>query len=873
YQMTVPANSASTNGQSEEMDIDQENGNPAKKQKLMSKEDLEKVMNDIEKYSLVVDDKWYLVSLKWWRKVEKVMEDGFIEDITPIDNTNITNRGQTGAYYLSPSLVEKMDFIPVPEKSFETLVDSFGVADEKRDVIERVVIKDKLRGNILEIYPKVVHVVLARDRAKKVTIFLRNDTVGTLRKRALDELGVDASLDRIRFYVEHGDKLEWLRDIKDDDDVSTLFSSEPTITVDVLDEAGKGFIQPRSSFDSSATHLLARISRLSLNFLWWLFPAHSFITFLIHKYIYTSWNKARSLPYLYSYESNEDSWSPPRYTRGVCGLSNLGNTCFMASAVQCLSNAPEITEYFLSDQYQADINESNPLGTEGHLALVYGDLMKSMWSGRQESIVPRTFKSVIGKFAPRFSGYAQQDSQELLAFLLDGLHEDLNRIRKKPYVEERDPPEGMGEKEIAEEAWENYKKRNDSIIVDKVHGQLKSTLVCPVCSKVSIKFDPFCFLSVPVPAREHIFRIKIVVMFNPHKKWAKFSMGVTRSTTVAEVTKLINEALDDKVELVMFTTDPSMKPRPLDGSQSICGEGRNKYDTVYAWQVALPLEGNEIVMAHTMGEHKSKTLPIMFTIPSNSSEELVKEFIHKEVIPFVKQEFMKEMEDEKENEKSGEEEKEGRKDKCEFELGEKEGGRWNVNLSFEDPSLLEDNKGVGLIEREKSVPEPRHDVELIDCINLFTKEEQLAEQDSWYCPQCKEHVRAMKKLDIWKLPQILIVHLKRFQYSRWSREKIDTQVSIPGTDFHLRDILANDSHEDAIYDLQAVSHHSGGLGGGHYTATARNGDTWYYFNDAHVSKTTPPYGSPSTSPYLLVYRRREAPILHSDENLEMETED
>lgn len=44
----------------------------------------------------------------------------------------------------------------------------------------------------------------------------------------------------------------------------------------------------------------------------------------------------------------------------------------------------------------------------------------------------------VGKFAPQFSGYQQQDSQELLAFLLDGLHEDLNRIKKKPYVEIQD---------------------------------------------------------------------------------------------------------------------------------------------------------------------------------------------------------------------------------------------------------------------------------------------------------------------------------------------------------------------------------------------------------------------------------------------------
>lgn len=44
----------------------------------------------------------------------------------------------------------------------------------------------------------------------------------------------------------------------------------------------------------------------------------------------------------------------------------------------------------------------------------------------------------MGRFAPQFSGYQQQDSQELLAFLLDGLHEDLNRVKKKPYLELKD---------------------------------------------------------------------------------------------------------------------------------------------------------------------------------------------------------------------------------------------------------------------------------------------------------------------------------------------------------------------------------------------------------------------------------------------------
>lgn len=64
----------------------------------------------------------------------------------------------------------------------------------------------------------------------------------------------------------------------------------------------------------------------------------------------------------------------------------------------------------------------------------YHDFLEELWSSAG-SFAPRDMKSTIGKFAPQFSGYQQHDSQELLAFLLDGLHEDLNRVKQKPYVE------------------------------------------------------------------------------------------------------------------------------------------------------------------------------------------------------------------------------------------------------------------------------------------------------------------------------------------------------------------------------------------------------------------------------------------------------
>ena len=84
-------------------------------------------------------------------------------------------------------------------------------------------------------------------------------------------------------------------------------------------------------------------------------------------------------------------------------------------------------------------------------------------------MAPTAFKAKVAKFAPQFQGYAQQDGQELLAFLLDGLHEDLNRILVKPYVQESEA-DGRTDEQMAAEAWANYRRRNDSVVVDHLQA-------------------------------------------------------------------------------------------------------------------------------------------------------------------------------------------------------------------------------------------------------------------------------------------------------------------------------------------------------------------------------------------------------------------
>uniref|UniRef100_H2ZLN0 ubiquitinyl hydrolase 1 n=2 Tax=Ciona savignyi TaxID=51511 RepID=H2ZLN0_CIOSA len=236
---------------------------------------------------------------------------------------------------------------------------------------------------------------------------------------------------------------------------------------------------------------------------------------------------------------------------GATGLSNLGNTCFMNSGLQCISNTRPLTKYFLENKHLYELNRTNPLGMKGHIAKRYCDLTQELWSGSSKTVAPLKLRWTISKYAPRFNGFSQHDSQELLAFLLDGLHEDLNRVQTKPYVELKDS-DGRPDEEVAQEAWENHLARNQSIIVDLFHGQIRSRVRCLQCSTLSIRFDPFTFLSLPLPMDNSMYLDVIVIRLNEEIP-VRYGLRLNMDDTFAEVRKHLADKCKISMDAVLLT--------------------------------------------------------------------------------------------------------------------------------------------------------------------------------------------------------------------------------------------------------------------------------------------------------------------------------
>uniref|UniRef100_A0A8D3CUL7 Ubiquitin carboxyl-terminal hydrolase n=1 Tax=Scophthalmus maximus TaxID=52904 RepID=A0A8D3CUL7_SCOMX len=833
-------------------------------------------------------DTWYLVDSHWFKQWKKYV--GFdswdkyqMGDQNvypgPVDNSGLLRDGDVLA--IKEHLIDELDYILVPTEGWNKLVSWYALSEGQEPIARKVVEQGMFVKHCkVEVY--LTELKLCEDSNMDNVItrrFSKADTIDMIEKEMRKLFSIPDERETRLWNRYMSNTFEPLNKPDSTIQDAGLYQGQ----VLVIEQKNEDGSWPRGSTLDAVDQLPPPS------------PSHFSSVSLSPLYCPVK-NSSYSLPSYHPYSNSYDYSEQGRQSErsGLCGLSNLGNTCFMNSAVQCLSNIPPLTEFFLKDKYTDELNEDNPLGMKGEIARAYAELIKQLWSGKFSYVTPRPFKTQVGRFAPQFSGYQQQDSHELLAFLLDGLHEDLNRIRKKPYIQLKDA-NGRPDKVVAEEAWENHIKRNDSIIVDIFHGLFKSTLVCPVCAKVSVTFDPFCYLTLPLPMKKERTLEVYLVRLDPLAKPTQYKLTVPKVGCISDLCTSLSSLSGVPAEKMIVTDIYNHRFHRIFATNENLSSIMER-DDIYVVEdtdhVVIPVHLRE-KYKQSGYNHTSTPLfgqPFLIAVPRTLSEDKLYNmlllrlwWVHVSTCkPFCRP--AGEMEtDEQDDESSQDQELPSENDNSQSEdsvAGDNElengvGGPQNCtkgpqtaehtrkrlftfqfnNMGKTDFSLIkEDTRQIRFDEghlrlsgnrsqdfdKHESMdykPQKKAFFKLKDCIELFTTKEKLGAEDPWYCPNCKQHQQATKKLDLWSLPPVLVVHLKRFSYSRYMRDKLDSLVDFPLRDLDMSEFLINPNAGPCRYDLIAVSNHYGGMGGGHYTAYANNKDDgkWYNFDDSSAS--------------------------------------
>ncbi|XP_010267703.1 PREDICTED: ubiquitin carboxyl-terminal hydrolase 5 isoform X2 [Nelumbo nucifera] len=821
---------------------------------------------------------------------------------------------------LHDALVEGRDYILLPQDVWKQLYVWYGGGP----TLARKLISSGLSQMELavEVYPLRLQ-LLAMPKGERASVRIsKKETIGELHRRACEIF--DLSLEQASIWDYYGHRKHALMNDMDKTLDDANIQMDQDILVEVVGESNgpaivgsMSSVQGNGSADKETTSVLMEPCKSNLSIAGGLSASRG-----VSRSCSSELSQSQQLASPIREVDNSygtSSVSTRGASGGLTGLLNLGNTCFMNSAIQCLVHTPEFARYFREDYHQ-EINWQNPLGMVGELALAFGELLRKLWAPGRTPIAPRPFKAKLARFAPQFSGYNQHDSQELLAFLLDGLHEDLNRVKHKPYIKSRDA-DGRPDEEVADEYWANHIARNDSIIVDVCQGQYKSTLVCPVCGKVSVTFDPFMYLSLPLQSTTT--RTMTVTVFTSDGSALPIPCTVTvpKQGRCRDLIQAVSSAcsLKNGEKLLLaevrghlvnrFLEDPLMSLSTIKDDDHLAAYKMPKFvkNTVFlqlihrreqdgnsthtGWKpygtpLVAPISRDDVItkgdiqtIVHTMlspmlrieslqsSDHPDTSISAAASHASREvssgeactdstvSDSIDKDESSSKIVVTSKLPLQLVDENNACIDLSTGEEKTIRLSSSSTSIlvfidwSQKHLEKYDTHYLENLPEVFKYGPAT-----KKARTEP---LSLYTCLEAFLREEPLVPEDMWYCPQCKERRQASKKLDLWRLPEVLVIHLKRFSYSRSMKHKLETFVNFPIHDLDLTNYVANkNSSKRQLYELYALSNHYGGMGSGHYTAHIKllDENRWYNFDDSHISPISEE-DVKSAAAYVLFYRR------------------
>ncbi|XP_075027068.1 ubiquitin carboxyl-terminal hydrolase 16 isoform X4 [Calonectris borealis] len=585
----------------------------------------------------------------------------------------------------------------------------------------------------------------------------------------------------------------------------------------------------------------------------------------------------------------ENSHSSTNLEVTVKGLSNLGNTCFFNAVMQNLSQTPVLRELLKEAKMPGTTVkiESPELSMEpqlikldqpGPLTLAMYQFLTEMQETKKGVVTPKELFAQVCKKAIRFKGYQQQDSHELLRYLLDGMRaEEIQQI-SVGILKALTDSNKQNEEELKKKIKEYEKKKGIQSFVDRIFGgELTSTIMCEECRTVSLVHEYFLDLSLPVlddqsQRRQQKLQGKVLHLTDICATEQSEKDVEYNQESEAEINsetpdmKQEEESSNDCKDHCLTQKDLSVQGNSAEVQSMHENTGKPEQERVGKSLVDLPMEGldSPIKFANGLDDLSLKDEDV----ENEDEEELATDF-----------------------------------------------SKLHVGASAEsDTSILDDLQTVPIKTCEVSTEDPetafctlanREDLNpeegsIHHCLYQFTRNEKLTETNKLLCDVCTQrhygpkkniksekkyvYTNAKKQMLISLAPPVLTLHLKRFQQAGFNLRKVNRHIKFP----EVIDLApfctvkcknVAEGNTKVLYSLYGVVEHSGTMRSGHYTAYAKmrsmnnrlpdlvlRGQSpqasetepvkgqWFHISDTHVQAVSASKVL-SSQAYLLFYER------------------